>query len=600
MAKTAEEKSAAKAARDAAKLAKKAAKMELKEAQAAGVTLGEGEALSALDRMAALRSVTGVLASREAAQDIKVVNFSMTVAGASLVNDCNMELTLGTRYGLIGNNGCGKTALLNAIARREVELPKHLDIFHLHEEAPPSDRTAVESVVDHVREELERLEKLEEAIIEESGPEDDRLELVSARIAELDPETFEVDATKILIGLGFDNKMLARQTKDMSGGWRMRVSLARALFAAPTLLLLDEPTNHLDLEACVWLEEHLKTYPKCLLVVSHSQDFLNSVCNKIMWLNNKTLTYYSGNYATFCKLVENEEKIQAKQYEKQQADIAKLTEFVAVNKANKKTSKSAASKEKVLDKIAAEAVDRPNVRERTLSFEFPECTKLPPPVIPFSGVSFSYSGRKEDYLFENLEFGIDCDTRIALVGPNGVGKSTLVKLMAGDLQPTEGTINTHSHLSLGRYHQHSAEVLDPNMSPLEFFQATYPEAKRTPEVWRGYLGNFGVKNHMQTSKISTLSDGQKSRIVFAMICMRNPNVLLFDEPTNHLDVDAIDLLAEAIKRYPGGLVLVSHDFRLIDQVAEQIWVVENKNVKVWKGDIHEYKRKLAKGLGFNY
>jgi ATP-binding cassette subfamily F protein 2 len=232
------------------------------------------------------------------------------------------------------------------------------------------------------------------------------------------------------VGLGFDTKMLGRKTKDMSGGWRMRVSLGQALFAAPTLLLLDEPTNHLDLEACVWLEEHLRTYPKCLLVVSHSQDFLNSVCNKIIWLNGKTLTSYTGNYATFCKLVDNEEKIQAKLYEKQQADIAKLTEFVAVNKANKKTSKSAASKEKVLDKITSEAVDRPNVRQTTLSFAFPECTKLPPPVIPFSGVSFSYSGKKEDNLFEGLEFGIDCDTRIALVRRRKVVMIVTLLLMA--------------------------------------------------------------------------------------------------------------------------------------------------------------------------
>mmetsp|Transcript_11929 Transcript_11929/g.33599 ORF Transcript_11929/g.33599 Transcript_11929/m.33599 type:complete len:595 (-) Transcript_11929:205-1989(-) len=594
MAKSAEEKAAAKAAREKSKKDKK----EKKEKLAAGVD--EDADLTAQDRMAALRSVTGVLASRPAAQDIKVINFSLAVAGAVLVNDCQLELTLGTRYGLVGNNGSGKTMLLNAIARREVDLPSHLDMFHLHEEAPPTDRTAVESVIDHVREELQRLEKLEEAIIEESGPDDDRLELISSRITELDPEGFEATATKILVGLGFDNKMLQRKTKDMSGGWRMRVSLARALFAAPTLLLLDEPTNHLDLEACVWLEEHLKTYPKCLLVVSHSQDFLNSVCNKIVWLNNKTLTYYSGNYATFCKLVENEEKIQSKLYEKQQADIAKLTEFVAVNKANKKTAKSAASKEKVLDKITSEKVDRPNLREKTLSFQFPECTKLPPPVIPFSNVSFSYSGKKEDYLFENLEFGIDCDTRIALVGPNGVGKSTLLKLMAGDLTPTEGDIRHHSHLSLGRYHQHSAEVLDPELSALEFFQKTYPEAKHTVEVWRGYLGMFGLQGHMQTAKISTLSDGQKSRIVFAMLCRKTPNILLFDEPTNHLDVDAIDLLADSIKAYKGGLVLVSHDFRLIDQVAEQIWVVENKNVSVWKGDIHEYKRKLARGMGFQY
>jgi ATP-binding cassette subfamily F protein 2 len=241
----------------------------------------------------------------------------------------------------------------------------------------------------------------------------------------------------------------------------------------------------------------------------------------------------------------------------------------------------------------------PVTKEKHFRFSFPHCDKLPPPVLPFVNVSFAYSGKKEDYLYSNLEFGVDCDSRIALVGPNGAGKSTLLKLMTGDLSPTEGTVGRHSHLSMGRYHQHSTDVLDEEATCIDFFRNTYPNNltfKRELDEWRAFLGRYGVSGKMQSMKIGHLSEGQKSRLVFAMICMGNPNLLLLDEPTNHLDLEAIDALAEAIKSYKGGLVLVSHDFRLIDQVANEIWVCEKKKVTPWKGDIRAYKEHLKKGM----
>ncbi len=239
-------------------------------------------------------------------------------------------------------------------------------------------------------------------------------------------------------------------------------------------------------------------------------------------------------------------------------------------------------------------------KERNFNFDFPDCDKLPPPVLPFIGVAFSYSGKKEDHLYENLNLGIDCDSRIALVGPNGAGKSTLLKLMVGDLTPTEGVVTRHPHLSLGRYYQHSADLLDDNASVLEFFQRTYPNTTtfvRDEEAWRSFLGRYGLTGKMQATKIGQLSEGQKSRIVIATICMANPNMLLLDEPTNHLDLEAIDGLARAINKYQGGLVLVSHDFRLIDAVAKEIWVCDKMKVTVWKGDIRGYKAALAKDMG---
>jgi len=390
-----------------------------------------------------------------------------------------------------------------------------------------------------------------------------------------------------------------RKTKDMSGGWRMRVSLAKALFASPRLLLLDEPTNHLDLEACVWLEDHLAKYKHCLMVISHSQDFLNTVCTHTVWLNNRCLTYYGGNYAAFVKSVEAEEQIAQKTYDKQQADIEKLADFVRVNRANG-VATSAKSKKKVLEKVQDESVEKPKMRQQTLNFKFDACDKLEPPVMPFEEVSFSYSGKKADYLYDKLDLAVDCDSRVALVGPNGCGKSTLIKLMSGELNPTEGAVKRHQHLMLGYFHQHSADVFqeDLNLTPLAFMKKRFPPEvlKRTEEVWRSFLAMFGFDSKTQTTEIGMLSDGQRTRLVFALMSLKPYNILLLDEPTNHLDVDAVNGLADAIKSFPGGVVLVSHDFRLIDQVARDIWVCEKKGVKKWDGTIHDYKQKLAKQI----
>jgi ATP-binding cassette subfamily F protein 2 len=532
------------------------------------------------------------------------------------------------RYGLLGQNGSGKTNFLQCLANREVRsrvraalqrqlkrrslpshplppfpqvpIPGHMDLYHLREEAEPSDRTALEAVIDHIKAEMARLNALEEEIMSTVGPGDERLEAIYERLEELDPTTFETRAAQLLHGLGFTPKMMAKCTRDMSGGWRMRVALARALFAAPTLLLLDEPTNHLDLEACVWLEGYLKTYNKCLVMVSHSQDFLNGVCTHIIWITQQKLTYYTGNYDTYQKTVAENEVIQAKKHLKEQEDIKHLKEFIASCGTYSNLVRQAKSKQKILDKMYEAGLTPPVRKERNFDFDFPDCEKLPPPVLPFIDVAFSYSGKKEDYLYEGLNLGIDCDSRIALVGPNGAGKSTLLKLMVGDLTASAGAVTRHQHLSLGRYYQHSVDLLDDDKTVLEFFKSTYPNTLtfvRDEEGWRSFLGRYGVSGKMQTTKIGQLSDGQKSRLVIATICMSNPNMLLLDEPTNHLDLEAIDGLARAITRYQGGLVLVSHDFRLIDQVAKEIWVCDHKTVSVWKGDIRDYKKQLAKKMG---
>lgn len=592
-------KAAKKAEREAARAAKKKKKKggENEEEQITSIEAAIGKVDLEETGASLKRMCTGVLASRPTARDIKIINYSMGMGGRELIKDCDIELTIGRRYGLIGQNGCGKTNFLECLARREVPIPDHIDLYHLREEALPTKRSAIQTVIDEVQAELERLQKFETHILETTGPDDERLELIYDRLDEIDPSTFEARASELLHSLGFTQAMIHRATEDMSGGWRMRVALAKALFAQPTLLLLDEPTNHLDLEACVWLEHYLGQYKKCLIIVSHSQDFLNGVCTHIIWLTQQQLTYYTGNYDTFVKTVEENNIVQQKKYDKEQADIKHLKEFIASCGTYSNMRKQAESKQKIIDKMVAAGLTPPVVREIDFKFDFPECQKVPPPVLPFANVSFAYSGKKEDFLYEKLELGVDCDSRIALVGPNGAGKSTLLKLMTGELSPTIGTVDRHPALSIGKYHQHSVDVLDKAMTPLDFFMTQYPNTlkfKREMEEWRAYLGRYGVSGRMQTQKIGELSEGQQSRLVFAMICMQRPNLLLLDEPTNHLDLEAIDALAEAIKRYNGGLVLVSHDFRLIDQVADKIWVCENRSVRNWDKDIRAYKKHLSK------
>jgi ATP-binding cassette subfamily F protein 2 len=360
-------------------------------------------------------------------------------------------------------------------------------------------------------------------------------------------------------------------------------------------MLLDEPTNHLDLDACVWLEQYLKSYKRILVIISHSQDFLNGVCTNIIHMQNKKLYYYGGNYDQYIQTRLELEENQMKKYNWEQDQIAHMKNYIArFGHGSAKLARQAKSKEKTLSRMVEGGLTSKVTADKTLSFYFLECGEIPPPVVQVQNVSFSYKDGAP-LIYKNLEFGIDLDTRVALVGPNGAGKTTLLKLIAGEIHPTDGLIRRHSHLKIGRYHQHLQDLLDLDMTALDWMMKKYPEVKEREEM-RRIIGRYGLTGAQQTCPIRSLSDGQRCRVTFAWLAWQRPHLLLLDEPTNHLDMETIDALADAINDFDGGMMLVSHDFRLISQVAEEIWICNKQTTTKWEGDIFTYKESLIKQL----
>jgi ATP-binding cassette subfamily F protein 2 len=538
-------------------------------------------------------TATGILQSLPLARDIKIESFSVAVMGTQLVADTTLELNWGNRYGLLGSNGCGKSIMLKCLGHRMVPIPEHFDIFILDREVDASDMTALQAVLEEVENETARLEAEAERLAESvEGANSDRLADIYEQLDDLEPDTAPARAAKILHGLGFTRDTMLQKCRDFSGGWRMRVALAKALFVKPAILLLDEPTNHLDLEACVWLEEYLKTYNRILIMISHSQDFLNGVCTNIIHLQGGKLKYYSGNYDQYVTTRAEKEENQQKQHEWEQDQIRHIKDYIGrFGSGSAKLAAQAKSKEKVLKKIEERGLTEKVSAESVVRIEFDACGTLPPPVLTVNDVSFGYSSDK--ILYKNLDFGIDLDSRVCFVGYNGVGKSTLLKLMVGELTPTLGQVKAHHHLKVGYYNQHLQEKLDEDLSPLEYMIKEFDE---DPQTMRRALGRFGVSGKAQTAPMRILSDGMKSRVVLSWIAYKSPHMLFLDEPTNHLDMETIDSLAEGIAEFEGGLVLISHDFRLLNRVAEDIYICDKQTITRWEGDIASYKEHLIEKM----
>ncbi|KAK9818657.1 hypothetical protein WJX74_010026 [Apatococcus lobatus] len=436
----------------------------------------------------------------------------------------------------------------------------------------------------------------------------DRLAEVYEQLQELGSSSAEARASKILHGLGFSRAMQGRSTSSFSGGWRMRISLARALYIQPTLLLLDEPTNHLDLRAVLWLEEYLTRWKKTLVVVSHDRDFLNTITTDIIHLHDLKLHGYRGNFVQFEEMYEQrrtEQNKVAEKFEKQMKAAKK-----SGNRANQeKVTKSAKQQQQrkaqaspAFDDQAA-ASDAPRKwHDYNVHFEFPSAATAASSgnLITLNDVGFKYPSR-DDFGLSGLDIGIDMGSRIAIVGPNGAGKSTLMNLLAGDLQPTVGESRRSHTLRVGRYAQHFVDALSMDDSPVEYLLKRYPESNLRAEQMRQQLGRFGLSGHHHLQPICKLSGGQKSRVVFTSIALAAPHILLMDEPTNHLDMQSIDALAEALEEFEGGVVIISHDSQLLSRVCDdeersEVWVVEDGSVQHFGGYFEDYKEELMKEI----
>ncbi|KAI3817151.1 hypothetical protein L1987_10940 [Smallanthus sonchifolius] len=552
-------------------------------------------------------------------KDITVDNFSVSARGKELLKNASVKISHGKRYGLVGPNGKGKSTLLKLLAWRKIPVPKNIDVLLVEQEIVGDDRTALEAVVS-ANEELVKLRQEVATLlespegengneVEDGGDTGEKLAELYEKLQIMGSDAAEAQASKILAGLGFTKAMQTRATRSFSGGWRMRISLARALFVQPTLLLLDEPTNHLDLRAVLWLEEYLCRWKKTLVVVSHDRDFLNTVCNEIIHLHDLKLHMYRGNFDDFESGYEQRRKEMNKKFEtydkqvkaakragnqKQQEKVKEKAKF-AVKEAKKKSKGKVDEDEEIL-----EAPQK--WRDYTVEFHFPEPTELTPPLLQLIEVSFSYPER-EDFRLSDVDVGIDMGTRVAIVGPNGAGKSTLLNLLAGDLTATVGEVRRSQKLRIGRYSQHFVDLLTMGETPVQYLLRLHPDQEgfSKQEAVRAKLGKFGLPSHNHLTPIAKLSGGQKARVVFTSISMSKPHILLLDEPTNHLDMQSIDALADALDEFTGGVVLVSHDSRLIscvcdDEEKSQIWVVENGSVEEFDGTFEDYKEELLKEI----
>ncbi|MBA0789649.1 hypothetical protein Gotri_025613 [Gossypium trilobum] len=555
-------------------------------------------------------------------KDITIDNFSVSARGKELLKNASVKISHGKRYGLVGPNGMGKSTLLKLLAWRKIPVPKNIDVLLVEQEVVGDDRTALQAVVS-ANEELIRLRE-EVAALQNSSASNgedendlngddagERLAELYEKLQILGSDAAEAQASKILAGLGFTKAMQGRPTRSFSGGWRMRISLARALFVQPTLLLLDEPTNHLDLRAVLWLEEYLYRWKKTLVVVSHDRDFLNTVCTEIIHLHDMKLQFYRGNFDDFESGYEQRRKEMNKKFEiyEKQVKAAKRSGNRVQQEKVKDRAKFAAAKEAAKNKGKGkiDEDDRPaeapkKWRDYSVEFHFPEPTELTPPLLQIMNVSFSYPNR-EDFRLSDVDLGIDMGTRVAIVGPNGAGKSTLLNLIAGDLVPTEGEVRRSQKLRIGRYSQHFVDLLTMEETPVQYLLRLHPdqEGLSKQEAVRAKLGKFGLPSHNHLTPIAKLSGGQKARVVFTSISMSKPHILLLDEPTNHLDMQSIDALADALDEFTGGVVLVSHDSRLISRVCEdeeksQIWVVDNGTVNTFPGTFEDYKDELQREI----
>ncbi len=512
---------------------------------------------------------------------LNISEMTYRIGGRVLLEDASASLPTGHKVGLVGRNGTGKSTLLKLILNElvpesgEASIPRNARIGTVAQEAPGGKETLLEVVMAG---DVERTELLAEA---ETAKDPNRISEIQMRLADIDAYSAESRAAVILAGLGFTEAIMNGPCSALSGGWRMRVALAAALFGAPDVLLLDEPTNYLDLEGTIWLQSYIRDYPHTILLVSHDRDLLNVSVDAILHLDQFKLTLYQGNYDNFERQRREKQALNSKLKKKQDDQRAHMQAFVDRFKAKASKASQAQSRMKALAKLEPIA---DMIENAVAPFIFPNPEKqIAPPLVAWDKVSVGYGDKT---VLKNITLRMDPDDRIALLGSNGNGKSTFAKLLCGNLKPMLGSMSHPSRLSIGYFAQHQLDELSEDRTPFEYISELMPDAPVSRR--RAKLGAVGFGAHLADSKCSILSGGEKARLLFFLATYHAPHVLVMDEPTNHLDIDSREALIHAINDYEGAVVLISHDRHIIETCVDRLWIVNNGTVQPFEGDMDEY------------
>ncbi|MGZ5871609.1 MAG: ABC-F family ATP-binding cassette domain-containing protein [Bradyrhizobium sp.] len=522
---------------------------------------------------------------------LSITDISVRIAGRLLIDHGSVQIVPGARVGFVGRNGVGKSTLFHAICGElpietgTIAIPPRWRIGSLAQEAPDGPESLIEVVL---KADLER-----EALIREAETAHDPIRIadIQTRLVDIDAHSAPARAAAILSGLGFSSSDQDKPCSEFSGGWRMRVALAATLFSAPDLLLLDEPTNYLDLEGTLWLEDHLANYPRTVIIISHDRDLLETSVDQILHLDRGKLTLYKGTYSSFEEQRATREMLDAKHAKRQADERKRLQAFVDRFKAKASKARQAQSRVKMLERMKpVTALVTQDVHD--ISFPVPEKT-LSPPIIAVDDVSVGYDPKRP--VLNRVTLRIDTDDRIALLGSNGNGKSTLVKLLANKLSPFSGHVTRAEKLSVGYFAQHQLDELNLEASPYDHVRKLMPDAPETK--LRGRTGAIGFSGKAGDTLVKNLSGGEKARLLLGLATFYGPNMIILDEPTNHLDIDSRAALAEAINEFPGAVIMVSHDRYLIEACADQLWVVADHAVTTYDGDLDDYRRMVLSARG---
>jgi len=518
---------------------------------------------------------------------LKIADITYAVEGRPLFERASATIPDGHKVGLVGRNGAGKTTLFRlirgelALEGGEISLPAHARIGGVAQEVPSSAESLIDTVL---AADGERAALLAEA---EHSADPHRIAEIQHRLSDIDAWSAEARASAILRGLGFDAGAQKRPCSDFSGGWRMRVALAGVLFARPDLLLLDEPTNYLDLEGSLWLESYLAKYPHTVIIISHDRGLLNRAVGSILHLADRKLALWAGGYDQFARQMAERRAVQAAEAKKVEARRAHLQGFVDRFRYKASKAVQAQSRIKMLEKLTPIAAPEDAAR---VVFTFPEPEELSPPIVTMEGAAVGYGGPP---VLKRLSLRIDQDDRIALLGRNGEGKSTLSKLLAGKLQAEAGTVTRASRLRIGYFAQHQVDELHLDETPLQHVQRLRPAEGQAK--LRARLAGFGLMADQAETAVAKLSGGQKARLSLMLATIDAPHLLILDEPTNHLDIESREALVEALTEYSGAVILVSHDMHLLGLVADRLWLVRGGAVTPYAGDLEQYRRELLAG-----